>query len=79
MLFDRCVLPRKGERWVDEWMAENCKLLECDQDMHAAMPGLLAFKEQFRGIAGKEYLGKFGRSVFQSVLVFGLLNVECLA
>ena len=59
-------------------MAENCKLLEGDQDMHGAMPGLLAFKEQFRGIAGKEYLGKFERIVFQSVLVFGMLNVERL-
>ena len=50
-----CLAPRKGEAWVDAWMAENCKILETDVDMNI-VPEFIAFKEQFRGIPGKEYL-----------------------
>lgn len=35
-------------------MAENCKLIEVDAEMQQVVPDFIAFKEQFRGIAGKE-------------------------
>lgn len=38
-------------------MAENCKLVEAELDMNTVVPALLAYKEQFRGIPGKECLG----------------------
>eukprot|EP00438_Fugacium_kawagutii_P007288 Skav235682 [mRNA] locus=scaffold280:19379:22054:+ [translate_table: standard] len=47
----------ESEQWVDKFMNEKCKLFECDQEMNTAVPDFLAFKEQFRGIPGKEYVG----------------------
>lgn len=47
---------RKGEQWVDNWMSENCKLVETDNEMASAVSLFIAFKEQFRGIPGAEHL-----------------------
>lgn len=38
-------------------MAENCHLEEVQQEFNLAVASFLAWKEQFRGIAGKECFG----------------------
>ena len=66
--FGFCLAARKGEAWVDAWMAENCKILETDVDMNI-VPEFIAFKEQFRGIPGKEYLATDCKYFFQHLMI----------
>lgn len=44
---------------MDAWLNENCKLLETDSEMATALPGFIAYKEQFRGIPGNESLDRY--------------------
>ena len=37
-------------------MLENCRLIECDVEMQQVVPDFINFKEQFRGIPGRERL-----------------------
>ena len=56
-------------------MAENCKLIECEQDMQNVVQALLGFKEQFRGIAGRE---SFGVVYFRAFFISRLSSVAPL-
>ena len=77
-LSSKASLNRKGDAFIDKWMAENCRLIECDGEMQQAVPDFINFKEQFRGIPGRERLESEG--VLSSfMLFFGwfIEGVEC--
>ncbi|CAK9050867.1 unnamed protein product [Durusdinium trenchii] len=46
----------KGHKFVDQFLEQNCCLIRTSNDFHNAIGDLLKFKEQFRGISGKEYV-----------------------
>ena len=52
-----CDLSRKGDEFVDKWMSESCQLVETGPEFSTAVAQFLTWKEQFRGIAGKECFG----------------------
>lgn len=45
-------MPRTGKDYVDTWMREHCKIIEGGSDVNKSMQEIMAFLEQFRGIAG---------------------------
>ena len=66
-------------------MAENCRLIECDAEMQQAVPDFINFKEQFRGIPGRERLECEGMLSSFMLVFFGwytlsgrfIKGVEC--
>lgn len=46
---------RKGEEYVNKFMAEHALLIEAKAKGQSIVGDILKFKEQFRGIAGEEW------------------------
>ena len=66
--FQQTVVPRQGERHVDEWMAKHCELHRTEK-FEGAVPAFLKFKEQFRGASGRVYLGFDGFHFSQPIVL----------
>ena len=47
---------RKGAAYVDDWMKQNCLLIQVDENYVGAVPAYLQFREQYRGRVGEEIL-----------------------
>lgn len=57
LIFQPCdcyLILRKGEAFVDKFMAETCALIQVDETFQGAVAGFLKFREQYRGRPGKE-------------------------
>ena len=59
---------------MDIWLAENCHLISANEDYEGAVANYLKFKEQFRGLAGNEFLRKCWRLDFHVCWASGKIS-----
>lgn len=61
---------RKGAAYVDDWMKQNCLLIQVDENYVGAVPAYLQFREQYRGRVGEEILVSIQDLFLKKVVFF---------